>query len=170
MNPCQPFADAVLDDAAPRPEGFAAHLGSCLACQALRRGHRAAQTLQGSQPGRAARLPLGRVVRRAAVVFTAGAIAAVALALSRQAPVFPEAPQLASPTRALEHPPLEVKPLEAQPPDPLLALAQLSHTVTRYARVDPVAHGYGPRWRSLPLLVAPRSALDPPVVTPEELP
>ena len=38
MSDCQGFAEAVLDEKAPRPEGFAAHLATCEGCRALREG------------------------------------------------------------------------------------------------------------------------------------
>ena len=161
MDPCEPFAVAVLDPKAPKPEGFRAHLSTCAACRALLQGHLAAERLAGAQLPPSPKTPLGPVLRRGAVVVTVLGLAA--LALLRPTPEAP--PEVAA--LPIDASPLEVKPLKAVQEGSLEELALLTHTVTRYARVDPVAHGYGPRFGALPHLFDPSSSI---VFTQEETP
>ena len=136
---CEPFSHAVLDDRAPRPAGFAEHVAGCAACRAL-------LALEGLTLPAPPRTPVGPVVRRAAVAV--GLLGLVAFALIRPQPVSDPAQRPSTSLGELA--------LTAPAPAPSLeALAFLNHTVTRYARVDPTAHGYGPRFGSLPQLLAP---------------
>lgn len=175
MSSCQTFADAVLDETAPRPEGFAAHLAGCSECSALRQAHRGAQLLEGVTLTRTERVPVRRVVFRASALAAVLVIAGAGWIFSR-----PDAPVPVSvsvetrpapgrtvagtvtpqePASELEQPPLRVTGAPVEEDDGSgLALAELSGTVGRYSRVNPVAHGYGPRWKSLPALLAPRGS------------
>lgn len=161
MNPCEPFAAAVLDPKAPRPEGFAAHLSTCAACRALRVGHQSAQLLQGVALPPAPKTPVGPVLRRGAVLLAVLGLAT--FALLRPSPAAP--PEVA--VVPVDESPLEVKPLQVVNEGSLEELALLTRTATLYARVDPVAHGYGPRFGALPHLFDPSSSV---VFTQEESP
>lgn len=96
---CDDWAEAILDDAAPRPEGLAEHLASCPDCRGLVAAHRAASALPGPPPGVDVARPqpvlegevLARVERRRATrLVGAGvavaAIVAVVLVPARRAP------------------------------------------------------------------------------------
>jgi hypothetical protein len=66
VPPCGPFADAILDGAAPRPAGFDAHLASCERCRVLAAAERAARSLPAPEISRP--VPIGEPEVRARVL------------------------------------------------------------------------------------------------------
>jgi hypothetical protein len=156
MKPeCRRYADAILDDELPRPPDFSSHVIGCSDCAALREGDEAALALKGLSLSRAERMPAGKIAIRLGVVVGL-AVAAVSVGLWQRRPPEPVLAIVSVPPR--EQPVLQVVRSEEPAEDDGFALAQLSLTVHRYARVNPVAHGYGHQWRSLPMLLAPRTS------------
>jgi len=68
-----PYEAAAVDETAPRPADFDAHLLACAACRALAEGHRAALALRGVT------LPARRAVSRSAVALRLSAAFSVVL-------------------------------------------------------------------------------------------
>ena len=159
---CQPYADAVVDPAAPRPPDLDAHLAACASCTALSQGHRAAEQLAGAELPAAPRLRPLVLVPRAALAAAALALLAVgARAVLRDAPAPAPVAGLATdpspaPAAAL---PLEGTTLKADAPvdeeqGAWRALASLSAEVHGYARADATAHDWAafqglPQWFAL---------------------
>lgn len=151
MKPeCEPFAAAILDEEAPKPAGFTAHVVGCAGCTALRDAHWRALELKGTELPPAPRTRAAPVVLRAALAAGVLGLAVFALVPSAPAPqpIAAERPSPSPGELALVAPAPEAKPS-------LEALAHLNQTVVLYARVDPVAHGYGAQFGSLPALFAP---------------
>lgn len=143
MSGCDSFSAAVLEGT--KPPGLAEHLAGCAACRGLRQAHAEALTFDGVELPPPPRMPVGRVVGRLALVGAVVGLIAFAL-VPEPEPVVAQRPSTSVGELGLSAP---------EPAPSLEALADLHHTVTRYARVDPTAHGYGPRFGSLPLLFAP---------------
>jgi hypothetical protein len=80
---CERFADAILADASPRPEGLDAHLEGCSACRELAAAHRAASALPSPEVVSPAAVAVAEVVarvrRRRAARFAGAGVAAAAL-------------------------------------------------------------------------------------------
>jgi hypothetical protein len=145
---------ALLDETLPRPEGFEAHVASCVDCRALANSHRAALRLGGATLTRSHRRPLAEVQRRAGIV--AGLVLALGGGVGwyqlefggRPAPANEVAPmvELALPALAVEQP---------EPAQDLFALAELQAQVTAQLTFDPredeaLVRAFGdlPRWTS----------------------
>lgn len=153
---CEPFAAAILDERAPKPAGFNEHVVGCAACSALRDGHRAALALKGADLPAVPRIRSAPVMLRGALAVAALALVAFALVPSAPVPA-PEPIAVDRPSTSLGELALVARPPEQKPS--LEALAHLNLTVTQYARVDPIAHGYGRPFGSLPSLFAPSPAV-----------
>jgi hypothetical protein len=132
MSRCDRFADAILDETAPRPEGLEDHLASCPACRTLAAAHQAARRLPppalalpavvGADEIRA-RVRRRRTVRTAGAGVLAGGVAAIFL--------------FAAPLR---------RHGEALPPGDLFALADGLRDLTRRDPLagDPAIGAMGP--------------------------
>lgn len=164
MSSCQPFEQALLDEAVPRPFGFEAHLASCQTCPALAAAHREALRLRGTTLAFSRRRPLAEVQRRA------GIVGGLMLALGGGVGLL--ALEFGSPSPAQEQAPLrwaqELPVLTLEEPDgELFALAQLQASVSAELSRDPRdddaavrAFGALPRW-TMPTRTQPIRSLGP---------